>query len=889
MHGKLRIYILMMTMLVWCIIAGAPGWLVPAGTMAAPAETKTTIFPTEGSRVGGESVTIQGKAAFTDSTIAITRPTRVLGGGYNLTMPVVVIKDWDNLEKPADSALLTNQPWPQVELPGGITVTLKAANQVNVTIVRSGVTYQADYLYTLGHPIFINTKDLLSSNAYFPFEDLIRISDDSATAAAGSQYLYAEAGYAGWARLRTNDPRFIDLKTPWYHGIGAVEFEIRNPGSTSESIGFTYYEPLSNPQITNILREGQGISAETINGSTVRPIKVNYKGGHTITITGYDFRENITVKIGDLTTIAASAINRESSERISFKVPAASVEDIGRLFLLQVLNEDGGLALSTELNPPFYLQYTQGIITPAITKVSPAQGFACGGNQVTIEGKDFRRPGGITGYNGSLSVSFGGVRVPDSDITYVNDKTLLVKVPANTAGKKDVLVENPDGELAVLADGYTYISMPVITSIQISNTNITTGINQVNLSGGQEIIIKGSGFMPGAKAVFGPGEPQIIAAISASTSFVYLPRDTSLDLSYNRFEYQGGVEWTNVVFVDSQTLKVTVPAGQLSGAGIMVVNPDLGASEIYKDISYTMAELPVVKNVVAELLNNRSIKIHWDAVAGAAYYEVYCQIDGDEPEVLGTTRTTAMVFEKYRDHARYCFLVKARNDSAISMGAGYSNQLYTYQNGRGDLDGTLTEKTSVNPMGSQVMVRIGQEIKWGPFTLNLQNELAGAKEVVIAIPAELISSGEVKDIQVIGPDFRLRFNPVVFRGGMLGSELSGGDNGVRFSLLAAAAPYEKGVTMVSRVYQLSACAYSGSQQRPLEYLAGDIQFNLSSYPVRDAAINKIKLARWQDNRDGTEHSWIGAKGSLNLSSRQGAFSTNRLGIFAIIEDRRLPQ
>ncbi len=886
MHRKLRIYIFMISILFWCIVAGVQERLVPEVAMAAPATSKTTIFPTEGARVGGESATIQGQAAFTDSTITITRPTRVLGGDYNLTMPIVVVKDWNNLKKPADSALLTNQPWPQVVLPGNITVTLKA-KKVNVSITHSGVVYQSDYLYSLGNPIFINSKDLLSSSGYFPFEDLIRISDDSVTAVAGSQHLYAEAGYAGWARIRTNDPRMIDLKIPWYHSIGKVEFEIRNPASAGDNVGFTYYDPLSNPQITNIMREGQGIPAETVNGSTVRSVMVNYKGGNTITITGQDFREDVTVKIGDIKTIESSAIKRESSQQISFTVPAATKDDIGRLFLLQVLNADGGLALSSELNPPFYLQYIQGIITPTIAKVSPAQGFACGGNKVTIEGKDFRRRGQITGYNGLLSVSFGGVRVADSDITYVNDKTLLVKVPANSAGKKDVVVENPDSELGILAGGYTYISMPVITNIQTSIANTTTNINQINLSGGQEIIIKGNGFMSGAKVVFGPGEPQIIPASSSSTSYIYLPRDTSLDLPYNRFEYQGGAEWTNVIFVDSQTLKVTVPAGELSGAGIMVVNSDLGASEIFQDISYTMAELPEVKNVVAELLNNRSVKIHWDAVAGATYYEVYCEIDGDDAEILGTTRTTAMVFEKYVDNARYRFLVKARNDSAISMGAGYSNQLYTYQDRRGDQDGTLTEKTSVNRQGSQVLIRIGQEIEWGIFTVNLQNELTGSKEAVIAIPAELIRFNQVKDIQVIGPDFRLRFNPGVFRRAMTSEELSGSDNGIRFNLLIAAVPAEKGITMLSKAYQLSAYAYSGSQQRPLEYLERDIQLDLYSNPDRVASVKHPKLARWQDNRDGTEHSWINANGNMDLSNGWGSFKIKQLGTFALIADRRL--
>jgi len=889
LHGKLRINISIIIILALSFIGAAWGWIAPDQAMAASASA-LSIFPTEGSREGGESVVIQG-GPFTNSTITVTRPTGATGGTYDITLPIVVAKDWDNLKDPADNALLTNKPWPQVDLPGGITVILKN-NLVQVSIVKAGVTYQASYAYNLGTPIYINTGDLVSSNGFYPYAELIKISDDSTSAAAGSQYLYAEAGYARWASIRSDNPKIIDLKTPAYYTAGSVQIEIRNniAVATSEAFTgtFTYYTPVSNPQITNVLREGQAISTEVVNGSTIKPVKVNYKGGNTVTIAGTDFRENLTVKIGDLYTVAASAINTEISGQISFVVPTATTDVIGRLLTLQVLNADGGLALSTELNPPVYLQYTKGDITPSITKVSPAMGFACGGGKITIEGKNFRQEGEIAGYSGKLMVSFGGVKVPDSDLSFVDDKKLVVTVPSNTAGSKNLVVENPDGELAVLSSGYTCISMPVITGIQITNANVTNSINQVSLSGGQEVIIKGTGFMTGAKIVFGAGEPQIISASSTSASFIYLPRDTNLDLTYNRFTYQGGTEWP-VVFVDSRTLKVTVPAGQLSGSGIMVVNSDLGASELYKDISYTIEELPTVTNVKAELCNDQAIKIHWSAVAGATYYEVYFEADGDDPEILGTTKDNSMVFEKYSNRTSYRFQVKARNDSGVSLASGYSNQIFAYQHGREDNDGAISQKTTTSRLGSQALVNIGQaDNDSGLLTVNLQKELVGVKETVIAIPAGLIRGSQSKDIQVIGPDFRLKFNTRVFRKEMSSSELTGFDNGVRFRLAVAATPGEKGITVVSQAYNLTAYAYTGSEQRLLENLDGNIQLDLYSNPAKTKLANtqNMRLVRWQDSRDGAKHEWVNTGGNIDASAGKGSFNINRLGIYAIIADRR---
>jgi hypothetical protein len=85
-----------------------------------------------------------------------------------------------------------------------------------------------------------------------------------------------------------------------------------------------------------------------------------------------------------------------------------------------------------------------------VTALSEILGSTAGGAEVKIEGT------GFLDAEGGAVVSFGGVWA--SKITHIGTTTILATVPAHAAGLVDIVVTNPDGQSARLADAYTYAS-----------------------------------------------------------------------------------------------------------------------------------------------------------------------------------------------------------------------------------------------------------------------------------------------------------------------------------------------------------------------------------------------------------------------------------------------
>jgi hypothetical protein len=83
-----------------------------------------------------------------------------------------------------------------------------------------------------------------------------------------------------------------------------------------------------------------------------------------------------------------------------------------------------------------------------VRALSESVGSTAGGAEVTIEGT------GFIDQEGGATVLFGGTLA--SKVSHVGTTTLLATVPAHAAGQVDLIVTNPDGQSARLADGYTY-------------------------------------------------------------------------------------------------------------------------------------------------------------------------------------------------------------------------------------------------------------------------------------------------------------------------------------------------------------------------------------------------------------------------------------------------
>lgn len=94
---------------------------------------------------------------------------------------------------------------------------------------------------------------------------------------------------------------------------------------------------------------------------------------------------------------------------------------------------------------------------PTIMGIDPDSGPLAGGIPVTISGADFVA---------AAEVMIGGVAA--TDVVVVDGETVTATVPPGDAGSVDVVVVNPDGQEAVLVDGFTYLE--VVQPILVAST-----------------------------------------------------------------------------------------------------------------------------------------------------------------------------------------------------------------------------------------------------------------------------------------------------------------------------------------------------------------------------------------------------------------------------------
>jgi hypothetical protein len=118
-----------------------------------------------------------------------------------------------------------------------------------------------------------------------------------------------------------------------------------------------------------------------------------------------------------------------------------------------------------------------------ILALDPPRGSPAGGETITIEGG---------GFSQGCHVTFEGV--PVQELYYVNTKTLMVVTPANPSGLADVVVENPDGDTAVAADGFLYTTPLAVVSLSPDRGPI---------EGGTPVTITGGGFLDDTVVLIG--------------------------------------------------------------------------------------------------------------------------------------------------------------------------------------------------------------------------------------------------------------------------------------------------------------------------------------------------------------------------------------------------
>lgn len=168
-----------------------------------------------------------------------------------------------------------------------------------------------------------------------------------------------------------------------------------------------------------------------------------------------------------------------------------------------------------------YTYVPAGVTT---TSLSPDHGPESGGTSVVISGSGFTSPD-VTG------VTFGGV--PATDVTIIDDQTIVAIAPPHAAGVVGVVVQSPAGDSAPLP--YTYEPLaPSVAGIAPASGPET---------GGTVVTITGSGF-------------------------------TGPDVTEVTFD---GVPGTDLVIVSDTEIRITSPAHAPGAVDVIVTSP-AGAS-----------------------------------------------------------------------------------------------------------------------------------------------------------------------------------------------------------------------------------------------------------------------------------------------------------------------
>jgi len=251
------------------------------------------------------------------------------------------------------------------------------------------------------------------------------------------------------------------------HAAGAVSVVVTNPNGQSATLasGFTYGTSQTSPTLTGV-------------SPTLGPTA----GGTSVTLTGQNFLSGAAVTFGG---VAATSVVVVSATQITATTPPHAAGAVS----VVVTNPNGQ---SATLANGF--TYTA---PPTLTGVSPTTGPTAGGTSVTLTGQNFAS---------GAAVTFGGVAA--TSIVVVSATQITATTPPHAAGAVSVVVTNPNGQSATLANAFTFgAPAPTVTSVSPGRGPT---------SGGTRITLTGKNFVTGATVTFGGAAASAVTVVSAT-------------------------------------------------------------------------------------------------------------------------------------------------------------------------------------------------------------------------------------------------------------------------------------------------------------------------------------------------------------------------------------
>lgn len=427
--------------------------------------------------------------------------------------------------------------------------------------------------------------------------------------------------------------------------------------------------PDSNPTITSIEPVNHGL----LNG-IVEPYNPEFRdqytelytyvpvdGGAFLTIRGSDYRRNVKVYMEDkpLEIVSKSPNDNE----LVVKVPVGSQEDIDKQYRIIVVNEDGGVADSSKMAQPYYVEYQASRSKPVVESIVPNKSSNGAANTITIYGYGFEH-GVVVSLDGTPCVTVRDSEKPG--------EILKVTIPAGVSpGSKLVMVQNGDYGYTEVPNGITIISSPRIDSVLTSSGRIIDPV-VFSIEGGESIQLKGAGFMEGPKVILG-GTLKPKSELKQGETGIECLGPTNVEMVV-----VGGVMAPDAAAQGNDTIVFTTPKLSSSEVSIIVINADGGVSNVI-DASYEKPRPDAPTGVSIEAVDGDTIRLEWDKVDRTIYYELYVSISETGKKLLDYRYFASVIPDEISDRrvvyfvdglatsTWYSFKIKAVNNYTSSQ------------------------------------------------------------------------------------------------------------------------------------------------------------------------------------------------------------------------------
>jgi IPT/TIG domain len=368
---------------------------------------------------------------------------------------------------------------------------------------------------------------------------------------------------------------------------GTKTVTVKNPDGQTATSTFTNTGPAGAPTLTSI-----------------SPAAANTLGNTVVHLTGTDFARGARVTFGRAGKGVSGTVTSVSSDgtTIDARAPAGVYGTVD----VTVVNPDpehNPSTLTATLEDGFVFTAAP---RPTITSITPSSGP--GGTEVTITGTGFANTcGASTNAVAPAAVTIGGEQLlqlgprqtdcptlpppaPARPPLVVNSTTITGLIPTAPAGTVHVAVMNPDGQGAILVDGYTYppdTTAPTTTAaakvggapytfgdwakgsvaIALTATDDTSGVRDISFSS--------TGAQTNPATVVPGASRSVTVTAQGKTTISYFASDNA-----NNVESAN----TRQVWIDSIAPSVTTAATIPSGGG---TTPYIPGTNTGQDVTVT--------------------------------------------------------------------------------------------------------------------------------------------------------------------------------------------------------------------------------------------------------------------------------------------------------------